>query len=124
MRKAVNILQTASILNKEAITKEAVLSSTSRADPKQAESLVSSALEGRYSESRKILAGLLFDQGLGAEDILKEVHSALNKLDIPEDKRFRMLEKLGDYEFRIAEGSSARIQLEAMLASFSIIAKQ
>ena len=39
-------------------------------------------------------------------------------------KKLLIVEKIGEYEFRLTEGSNALIQLEALLAAVALIGKE
>ena len=41
--------------------------------------------------------------------------------EIKDTRRLKLIDKLAEYDFRISEGANPRIQLEALLASFSVI---
>ncbi|MFC2143645.1 replication factor C small subunit [Candidatus Aenigmatarchaeota archaeon] len=123
LRKAINILQSAAIADKK-ITKDVILSVTSRADPESVKKMMEYALNGKFKEARSSLSELLYDRGLSGDDIIKEIHSKVFDLDINEDSKIRMLEKIGEYEFRLTEGSNPQIQLEALLAQVMMIGKK
>ncbi|MBI2076492.1 MAG: replication factor C small subunit [Candidatus Aenigmarchaeota archaeon] len=117
MRKAINMLQTASMARGQ-VTEEIIYSVTSRADPLAVRKMIGHALEGNFKEARKTLLSLMFDHGLAGEDIIKEIHSQVFELDMPDIRKINLIEKVGEYEFRLTEGSNAQIQLEALLAQF------
>lgn len=123
MRKAINILQTAAIL-KSRINKNVIYSVTSHADPQDINKMLDFAISGKFMEARKLLMDLLIKKGLGGEDIIKGIHSQIMSLRIPERKKVELFEKLGEYEFRLTEGSNALIQLEALLAQFLLVKKK
>ncbi len=117
MRKAINILQTAS-MNKGRITEDVVYSVTNMADPHAVRKMISFAMNGEFKEARKLLLSLMSEQGLAGEDIIKEIHNQVFELEMPDIQKLNLIEKVGEYEFRLTEGSNARIQLEALLAQF------
>lgn len=120
MRKAINILQSASVTHKT-IGKDVILSVTSRADPHAVKKMLEITINGDFLSSRDALRQLLFERGLSGEDIIKEVHNQIFNLDVDDEKKIRMLEKVGEYEFRLVEGSNAQIQLEALLAQIRLL---
>jgi len=122
MRRAINILQTASVLGSD-ITEAVILSVTSRADPNAVKNMIKTAMDGNFKEARNQLLLLLFERGISGEDIIKEIHNQIFALEISEEKRIQLLEKVGEYEFRLTEGSNPRIQLEALLAQIALLAK-
>ena len=122
MRKAINMLQTASMA-REKVTEETIYSVTSRADPLAVRKMITHAMEGNFREARKSLLALMFEQGLAGEDIIKEIHSQVFELDMPDIRKINLIEKVGECEFRLTEGSNAQIQLEALLAQFGVVKK-
>ena len=122
MRKAINMLQTAAILNKK-ITEDTIYEITSRADPDAVKKMMLSALGGDFKTARAQLMTLLYDRGISGEDVIKEIHSQVFNLSITDKQKMELIEKVGEYEFRLTEGSNPRIQLEALLAQFALVKK-
>lgn len=116
LRKATNLLQAAAALGK--ITKENVYDVAMQAQPKDVKDMIDSALNGDFNKARNKLYDLLINQGLSGEDIIKEMHRQIYSLPVPETSKLGLLEKLGEFEFRLNQGSSEEIQLEALLAHF------
>ena len=122
IRKALNILQTVASID-EKITKKTVDTVTSSADPNVVKNMLEDVLNGSYKKARKKLTNLMVNKGLGGDDIVKEIYRQLKRLDIKDEKKLKLMTKLGEYEFRITEGSDAFIQLEAMLSNFMLVGK-
>ena len=122
MRRAINILQTASVMENK-ITEDVILSVTSRADPNAVKDMIKTAMSD-FKKARTQLLSLLFERGISGEDIIKEIHTQVFNLDIDERKRIQLLEKVGEYEFRLTEGSNPKIQLEALLAQLALLCKE
>jgi len=116
LRKAANLLQASSALGE--VTREAVFEVASRAKPKDVKEMMLLAVGGKFSEARKKLYGLLINQGLAGDDIIRAMHREIFGLEIPEEKKLELLEKTGEAEHRLNMGSSPEIQLEALLAKF------
>ena len=119
MRRAINILQTASSLGKK-ITEETIYSVTSNPNPEDIKKMINFALNKKFEDARKILLKLLRDEGLSGEDIIKEIHNQIFKMDIEDEKKAKMLTLTGECEFRISEGCNPQIQLESLLAQFMV----
>lgn len=122
MRKATNILQTAS--SSKNITEDVVYSVTNRADPAAVGKMLETAIAGKFREARSQLLSLLNERGLAGEDLIKEVHSQVFELDVSDRQKLEMIERIGEYEFRMTEGSNPQIQLEALLAQVALIGKK
>jgi replication factor C small subunit len=123
LRKAINVLQVGASLNKK-ITAELLYETTATAKPEDVKELITAALEGKFMVSRNILYQLLMQQGLSGEDIVKQIHQTIFDLTIPDESKVHLIEKIGETEFRLVEGSNAHIQLEALLAQFLLEGKK
>jgi len=115
MRKSVNSLQVAASLG-ERITIDVVYKTTGNARPEEVQELLRTALGGGFIEARNRLDEVMVNYGLSGEDILKQIHHAVFDLDIPDHDKVKLVERTGEIEFRIVEGSNERIQLESLLA--------
>ncbi|UCB58821.1 MAG: replication factor C small subunit [Thermoplasmatales archaeon] len=117
MRKAINVLQVGASVKKK-ITAELLYETTSTAKPEDVKNLINTALGGNFMAARNQLYDLLIKYGLSGEDIIKQIHKGIFDLTIPEESKIRLIEKTGETEFRLIEGSNAHIQIEALLAHF------
>jgi len=118
LRKAINVLQVGASTNKK-ITAELLYETTSTAKPEDVKKLINTALEGNFMSARNILYELLIQYGLSGEDVIKQIHQSIFDLSIPEESKIRLIEKTGEADFRLTEGSNAHIQLESLLAQFA-----
>jgi len=114
MRRAINLLQSAAFDGP--ITREKVYALSSK-DPERVRLMLKSALDGSFKAARGSLHELL--DSLSGEDVIKETHAQLMELQIPDERKLQLLERVGECEFRIIEGSDPRIQLETLLAYLS-----
>ena len=122
MRKSLNILQACSTLPK--IEREGVYEVVAKVKPEDVADMLKLAMKGSFAEARKKLYDLIISQGLAGDDIIRAMHSNVFKLDIDDKKRLGLLEKLGEYEFRLNQGGTPEIQLEALLAQFMKISAE
>lgn len=116
LRRATNILQSAAALG--SITKETVYEVAAQARPVKIKSMLNAALAGKFPDARKTLYDILINDGLSGEDIIKQVHREVIDMEMPEGKKLELIEKIGEFEFRLNQGGSPEIQLEALLAQF------
>ena len=119
LRKATNVLQTAAAMGK--ITREVVYDVVSQAKPGEVAKMLGLAVNGGFHDARKMLLDMLLKQGLSGEDIIREIHRQIFSLEIGEKDRAVLLEKTGEFEFRLNQGGSDDIQLEALLAQFAAL---
>jgi replication factor C small subunit len=118
MRKAINLLQSAAIENKR-ITEKLIYSISSFARPKEIKEMLSKAMNGEFSKAREILNNLFLEYGMSGEDIIMQVYKEILNLKIEETEKAKLLDVVGEFNFRIVEGANERIQLEAMLAKIA-----
>ncbi len=122
MRRAINVLQAAAVLKRK-VDEKVIYEVSAAARPKEVRQMLQLALAGEFEEARGKLYYLLISQGLGGEDILKQVHREIFNLDVPERAKMELIDRVGEFDFRLREGANERIQLEAMLAHFGLVEK-
>ena len=124
LRTAINILQAAAATASK-IDEEVVYKISSKANPKDVEEVVETALKGNFNEARKRLNTIMIEQGLSGEDVIRQIHSVVTRTEsIKDEKLTELLDKIGEYAFRITEGSDERIQLDALLAQIHLIGRK
>jgi replication factor C small subunit len=119
MRKAINGLQAAATTG-ETVDDEAVYAITSTARPEEIEAMVQKALDGDFTASRAKLDDLLTDAGLGGGDVIDQLHRSAWTFDLDDRATVRLLERVGETDYRITQGANERLQLEALLASLAL----
>ena len=117
VRKLENTLQSCSVMNKE-ITKDLVYDVASAARPKEVKEVLDLSVKGFFADARTLLLKTMLNHGLSGVDIIKQIQREILSLDVEDSKKMRMIEKCGEAEFRLVEGSDEYIQLEALIASF------
>jgi replication factor C small subunit len=117
VRKAENTLQSCSVISKD-ITKELVYDIASAARPKEVKEVLSLSLNGNFPEARNLLIKTMLNHGLSGVDMIKQIQSEVLDLEVENEKKMEMIEKCGEMEFRLIEGSDEYVQLEALIASF------
>ena len=120
MRKAVNTLQSVAITTKK-ITNEDVYSVAASLRPEEVKEILELALNNQFMESRKKLANIMLVRGLSGIDVIKGLHKQIIEIDIDDKKKAILIDKLGEYEFRIVEGGTEDLQMEAFLAQISAL---
>ena len=119
MRKAINALQAAAVMGEE-VDEDAVYTITSTARPEEIEAMVTDALAGNFTAARSTLDDLLTEKGLAGGDIIDQLHRSVWEFDLDDEAAVRLLDRVGEADYRIAEGANERVQLEALLASVAL----
>jgi replication factor C small subunit len=117
LRKTVNTLQVAAALGGQ-VDAEAIYKTTSTARPEEVKRLIETALGGDFMGARNVLDDLLIEYGLSGEDIIRQIHRSVFDLAIADKSKVALVDKIGEIEFRLVEGSNERIQIESLLAHF------
>ena len=86
------------------------------ANPEEVRKMLETALSGNFIGARDRLDDIMVTYGLSGQDIIRQIHSSFFDLSISDSDKVRLMDKTGEIEFRIVEGSNERIQLEALLA--------
>ena len=119
MRKAINGLQAAAVMG-EIVDEETVFAITATARPEEVEAMVDRAITGDFTAARAALDELLTDRGLAGGDVVDQLHRSAWEFDLDDRETVRLLERLGEVDYRITEGANERLQLEAFLADLAL----
>ncbi|MCI4317853.1 MAG: replication factor C small subunit [Thermoplasmata archaeon] len=123
-RRATNLLQLAATYS-DPVTDETIREIATTPLRSEVESMLTDALKGDFLGARGRLFQLFSDRGASGEDILRAIHSYLPELSdnlIPPIEKVRLVDYLGEVDFRLAQGASERLQLETVLARLSLSA--
>ncbi|HEX9339761.1 MAG TPA: replication factor C small subunit [Thermoplasmata archaeon] len=123
MRRAVNSLQVAASLG-STIDADVLYKVASTIKPEEVKGLIEKALTGDFLRAREVLDRLLIEYGVSGEDILRQLHRSVFDMNVPDEYKVRLLDRIGETDFRLIEGSNERIQLEALLAHFALIGQE
>jgi replication factor C small subunit len=120
MRRAINALQGASMHGKR-ITSEMVYKSASRAEPAEIKEMMELALSKKFVEARKKLHKLMIEYGMSGEDVLLQMYRTVDALTVSEREKVVIVDKIGEYNFRLVEGANETLQIEALLAQLLMV---
>ncbi|PIN73458.1 replication factor C small subunit [Candidatus Woesearchaeota archaeon CG10_big_fil_rev_8_21_14_0_10_45_16] len=122
-RRLENIMQSCAVMGKD-ITPELVYSMASVAKPKEVNELLSVAVKGDFISSKKKLLDLMLNYGLSGLDVIKQVQREIWNLSIDDRLKVQLIDKCGETEFRMVEGSDEYVQLESFLAYAVLVGKK
>ncbi|MDR2866447.1 MAG: replication factor C small subunit [Methanomassiliicoccaceae archaeon] len=120
LRRAVNSLQVAASTGRK-IDIDTIYQTTGMAHPEEVMKMLEAALNGNFVAARDMLDEIMISYGLTGQDIIKQIHSSFFDMSIPDADKVRFVDRTGEIEFRIVEGSNERIQLEALLAYLVLV---
>ncbi|MEE3242507.1 MAG: Replication factor C small subunit, partial [Candidatus Thermoplasmatota archaeon] len=122
LRRAINGLQMAAAANVD-ITADVVYQAVAAARPEEVREALEMALDNNFGGARERLDTLQITYGLAGEDVLRQMHRSVRDLEIPDIIKVQLIEKLAEADFRLSEGANARIQIEAVIANFTVIGR-
>ncbi len=116
-RRLENVMQSCNIIDKK-ITEDLVYEIVSAAKPKEIREILDFAVDGKFPHAKGKLLDVMLKHGLSGLDIVKQIQTEIWSLDIPDNRKIELVDKCGEIEFRMVEGSDEYVQLEALIAGF------
>jgi replication factor C small subunit len=119
-RRIINVLQSIASVKKE-ITEESIYEIVSMTKPSDIKLILDLAISGSFIQSREKLLETMLKQSLSGLDIIKGIQKEVWNLKIEDKLKIKIIEKCGEIEFRLVEGSDEFIQLESFIASLALL---
>jgi len=123
MRKAINAVQGAAIIS-SSIDEKMIYAITSTARPDEIDDLIGLSLGGDFDAAESLLAQLLHERGIAPNELINQCYRALIKKDLDRGLKVQLIDHLGEADFRLSEGASSDIQMEALIARFVLSAQR
>jgi DNA polymerase III delta prime subunit len=121
-RKAENILQSCAAVTKK-VSEDDIFSLASVAKPKEVSEFLNLALQNKFIPAREKLLDTMLKYGLSGLDIIKQIQKEVWNLSVTDQQKVMLVDKCGEIEFRMTEGADEFVQLEALLAQFTLCKK-
>lgn len=119
IRRAINLLQACANLSGGKINESTVYKVALEVQPKDVAEMVRSAAAGNFLAARERLQKILSD-GIDGSDLVKEIGRQVLAGEFSEQQKAKLIERVGEFEWRIIQGGDPQVQLEALLAQMSI----
>ena len=119
-RRLENILQSSAAIT-NTITEDTIHSIASMAKPKEIREVLELALKNKFIDARNKLLDVMLNYGLAGIDVIKQIQKEILELGIDNKSKMVLIEKCGEIEFRMTEGSDEFVQLEALLSQFALV---
>jgi replication factor C small subunit len=125
LRHAINALQTAAAYKEGGLVDEKVVSQViGEASPKQVQLMLNKAINGDFTEARKIMYDIIGTYGFSGAEIIRQMQRELFKISyITPEQKAELSDILGEYDYRLTQGANSDIQLSALLAQFAKVGK-
>ena len=115
LRRATNTIQAAASMGKE-IDAQTVYSVIGHANPEDVDTMLKTAMNGDFLAARKLLREMIMKYGVAGSDIIKQIHSAIFRSQLPDTWKVTLSEAVGEADFRMVQGADVEVQLSALLA--------
>jgi replication factor C small subunit len=119
-RRAINYLQSCGTISKK-IDQEIVFRVAGEVPTEKIKEILNTALEGQLQLSIKLLTDLINEYGLSGQNIIKNIHREIYELNVPENLKINLSKILAEFEYRLSQGGTEEIQLQALLARIVIL---
>ena len=116
-RRSINLLQSTAVIS-PTITANLISTILAGSKPKDVRIVLDYALSGNFVEAREKLLDIMLKESVSGQDIIKSIQKEIWNLPVEPELKMKLIEKTGETEFRITEGSDTFIQLQSLLASF------
>jgi replication factor C small subunit len=117
VRRVENIMQSCAATSKS-VSEDLVYEIVSAARPKEINEVLKLAINGNFIKARDLLLEVMLKHGLSGLDVVKQIQKEIWKLDIKDENKIMLIDKCGEIEFRMVEGSDEFLQIESLLANF------
>jgi len=119
-RRAINYLQSCGTISKS-IDQDVVFRVAGEVPTDRIREILKTALEGQLQFSLKLLGDITREYGLSGINIIKNMHREIYDLDVSEDVKIDLTKILAEFEYRLSQGGTEEIQLQALLANIVIL---
>jgi replication factor C small subunit len=120
LRRALNYLQASSSLGTE-ITEDMIYRITGKINPKEIQHMIKAALGKEFMVAKRKLDDFIKLYGLSGRNIVKQSHQEVLNLEIEEKVKIEIIAILAEIEYRLSQGATEEVQLNAMLAKLTLL---
>ena len=121
-RRAINYLQSCGTVAKK-IDQDIVFRVSGEVPPEKIREILQTALEGQLQFSLKLLNDITREYGLSGINVIKNIYREIYDLRISEELKIELSKLLAEFEYRLSQGGTEEIQLQALLANIVMLKK-
>ena len=119
-RRAINYLQSCGTISKD-IDQDVIFRVAGEVPPERIREVLKTALKGQLQFSLKLLNDITREYGLSGVNIVKNLHREIYDLDVLEEIKIELTKILAEFEYRLSQGGTEEIQLQALLANIVML---
>jgi replication factor C subunit 3/5 len=117
MRRTLNLLQSTCMASGH-VTEVSTYQCAGKPLPSDVEDIAHSLFNDSLQDSFRKISALQKEKGIALVDILYEIHPFIFKVSMPPKARIDLVSKLADAEYRLAFGTSDKLQLGSICGAF------
>ncbi|NHJ21174.1 MAG: replication factor C small subunit [Candidatus Lokiarchaeota archaeon] len=119
-RRAINYLQSCGTISKK-IDQDIVFRVAGEVPSEKIREVLQTALQGQLQFSLKLLNDVTREYGLSGVNIIKNIYREVYDLSISEELKISLSKLLAEFEYRLSQGGTEEIQLQALLANIVML---
>jgi replication factor C small subunit len=119
-RRAINYLQSCGTISRK-IDQDIVFRVAGEVPSDKIREILKTAIEGQLQFSLKLLNDIIREYGLSGINIIKNIHREIYDLQISENLKIELSKLLAESEYRLSQGGTEEIQLQALLANIVML---
>ena len=120
LRRAINYLQACSSIG-DVVTEEIVYQITGKINPQEIRILMKAALGQQFMIAKRKLDEFFNSYGLSGRNIVRQMHQETFNLDVDERTKMDIIKILAEFEYRLSQGATEEIQLNALIGKMAIM---
>lgn len=120
LRRAINYLQSSSTISEE-VNDEIIFRIAGEVPSEDIKKILQYSIKGELQLAKSILDHLVREYGLSGSNLIRQMHREVYNLNISEDQKIEIIKILAEIEYRLSQGGSEEIQLNALLAKIILL---
>ncbi len=120
LRRAINYLQSSSTLSDD-INEDIILRIAGEVPSEEIEKILNYSIKGELQLSKLTLDKLIREYGLSGSNLIRQMHREVYNLKISEEQKIEIIKILAEIEYRLSQGGTEIIQLNALLAKIVLL---
>ncbi len=120
LRRAINYLQSSSTLSDD-INEDIILRIAGEVPSEEIKKILNYSIKGELQLAKLTLDKLIREYGLSGNNLIRQMHREVYNLKISEEQKIEIIKILAEIEYRLSQGGTEIIQLNALLAKIVLL---
>ncbi|MCK4238144.1 MAG: hypothetical protein KAX33_03420, partial [Candidatus Lokiarchaeota archaeon] len=120
LRRAINYLQSSSTLSDD-INEDIILRIAGEVPSEEIKKILNYSIKGELQLAKLTLDKLIREYGLSGNNLIRQMHREIYNLKISEEQKIEIIKILAEIEYRLSQGGTEIIQLNALLAKIVLL---